>query len=131
MKNPGCKGQSLVESSLILAAFMTLLLGMVLTGQSLFVRQTLAERVQEAARWGALNPYNPESIRNLVLYGTAKPESGAKPFVSLSSSEIVVSNPGCPEAQCRIMVAIPAQGIRSTEPVEYLQAATDGVPSRP
>ncbi len=56
-------GQSLVESALILAAFMGLLLGMAGVGQSLFVRQTLADRARVAARWGALNTYDPQAIR--------------------------------------------------------------------
>ena len=67
------RGQSLVETTLILAAFMAMILGMVSVGQMLFVRQALAERAQEAARWGAVNPYDAPAIRNLVLYGTATP----------------------------------------------------------
>ena len=39
------KGQSLVEASLILGAFLGLLLGIVGIGQALFVRQTFFERV--------------------------------------------------------------------------------------
>lgn len=98
-------GQSLVETALILAAFMGLLLGMTGVGQSLFIRQTLADRARQAARWGALNPYDPAKIRELVR------------FANISDSDIEVSNPGCPGPDCRISVAIPADGIRVVEPV--------------
>jgi Flp pilus assembly protein TadG len=125
------KGQSLVETSLILAAFLGLLLGMVTIGQTLFVRQTFADRVHEAARWGAVNTYDPPAIRNLVQYGTVNPDRGATPFMGLTASEVVVTAPGCPGAQCRVTVAIPAQGIRSTEPAESSDRASGGVPSKP
>jgi hypothetical protein len=98
-------GQSLVETALILAAFMGLLLGMTGVGQMLFVRQTVADRARQAARWGALNPYDPGKIRDMVRFG------------SLAASDIQVTNPGCPGVDCRISVAIPAQGIRVIEPV--------------
>lgn len=99
------RGQSLVETALILAAFMGLLLGMTGVGESLFIRQTLADRAREAARWGALHPYNPAKIRAMVRFGT------------IVDSDIQVSNPGCPGPDCRISVALPAHGIRCVEPV--------------
>jgi TadE-like protein len=98
------KGQSLVETALILAAFMGLLLGMTGVGEMIFVRQTLADRASQAARWGALNPYDTAKIRAMVQFGTVAP------------SDIEVSNPGCPGPDCRILVAIPSQGIRCVEP---------------
>jgi len=112
------RGQSLIESALILTAFMGLLLGMAGVGQLLFVRETLADRARVAARWGALNSYDPAATRRLVLYGTAEPAPGQSPFFNLTPSAIDVSNPGCPGAACRISVAIPEQGIRSVEPME-------------
>jgi len=103
------RGQSLVESALVLAAFMGLLLGMAAVGQSLFVRQTLADRARIAARWGALNTYNPEAIRSMILQA---------PSFGLTPESVEVSNPGCPGPACRVSVTIPEQGIRSVEPVE-------------
>jgi hypothetical protein len=118
MRRPSSRGQSLVETTLILAAFMGLILGMVGVGQMLFVRQALAERAQDAARWGAVNTYDAPAIRNLVLYGTATPTDGATAFGGLAPAEVVVGNPGCPGVDCRVSVAIPGHGIQSTEPVE-------------
>jgi Flp pilus assembly protein TadG len=131
MRHSRRKGQSLVETSLILAAFLGLLLGMVTIGQTLFVRQTFADRVHEAARWGAVNTYDPAAIRNLVQYGTVTPDPGATPFMGLTASEVVVAAPGCPGTQCRVSVAIPAQGIQSTEPAESSDRAISDVPSKP
>ena len=118
MRTGQSRGQSLVETTLILAAFMGLILAMVGVGQMLFVRQALAERAQDAARWGAVNIYDAPAIRNLVLYGTATPREGAIGFAGLVPSEVVVGNPGCPGVDCRVSVAIPGHGIKSTEPVE-------------
>jgi hypothetical protein len=111
-------GQSLVESALILAAFMGLLLGMAGVGQLLFVRQTLADRARIAARWGALNSYAPDAIRRVVLFGTAEPAPGQSVFFGLTPRAVEVSNPGCPGAACRVSVAIPEHGIRSVEPMD-------------
>jgi Flp pilus assembly protein TadG len=96
-------GQSLVETALILAAFMGLLLGMTGVGELVFVRQTLADRARQAARWGALNPYDPAKIRDMAQFG------------NIAASDIEVSNPGCPGLNCRILVAIPTHGIRVIE----------------
>jgi hypothetical protein len=131
MKTRRDRGQSLVETSLILAAFMGLLLAMVLVGQTLFIRQTFAGRVHEAARWGAINSFDAEAMRNLVRYGSAVPDSGAVPFMGLAASDVVVTKPGCPGAQCRVSVAIPTQGIQSTEPAEFGERLTDASPSKP
>jgi hypothetical protein len=125
------KGQALIETSLILAAFIGLLLGMLGVGQALFVRQTFLERVHQAARWGAMNKYQPQSIRDLVLYGTMHPDPGVTPFMGLAASEVVVAATGCPGTRCLVTVAIPRQGIQSTEPAEWGAAVTDGVLPKP
>jgi len=118
MRSRGSRGQSLVETTFILAAFMGLLLAMVGVGQMLFVRQALAGRAQDAARWGALNAFDVQAIQNQVLFGTATPPADATAFAGLSASEVVVGNPGCPGVECRVSVAIPGHGIQSTEPVQ-------------
>jgi hypothetical protein len=111
-------GQSLVESALVLAAFMGLLVGMATVGESLFIRQTLADRARMAARWGALNNYDTAAIRRVALYGTAQPVPGDTPILGLAPAAVDVSNPGCPGSECRVLVAIPEYGIRCVEPVE-------------
>jgi hypothetical protein len=112
------KGPSLVESALVLAPSMALLLGMTGVSEMLFARQILTGRAHIAARWGALNPYDPQAIRNVVLFGTSTPTSDASPLLGLKPASVVIDNPGCPGANCRVSVAIPEHGIRSTEPSE-------------
>lgn len=112
------RGQSLVESALVLAAFMGLLVGMASVGESLFVRETLADRARMAARWGALNAFDPEAIRRVVLYGTAQPAPTDTAFFGLKARAVEVWDPGCPGRDCRLSVAIPEYGIRSVEPME-------------
>ena len=114
----GQAGQSLIESALILAAFMGLIIGMAGIGQMLFVRETLADRARMAARWGALNSYDPAAIRRMVLYGTADTAPSQSAFFGLMPDAVEVSNPGCPGPSCRVSVAIPAHGIRSVEPMQ-------------
>jgi hypothetical protein len=123
------RGQSLVESALVLAAFMGLLVGMASIGESLFVRQTLADRARMAARWGALNTFDPEAIRRVVLYGTAQPAPADTAFFGIQARAVEVSAPDCPGPACRLSVSIPEYGIRSVEPVEAATVAR--VPSKP
>jgi hypothetical protein len=114
----GSRGQSLVESALVLAAFLGMLLGIVNLGEALYSRQTLAERAHDAARWGALHPYDPAAIRNVVLYGSPKPERDSTAVLGLAVDAVKVTNPGCPGVDCRVVVAVSSHGIRSVEPVE-------------
>jgi len=133
------KGQSLVEAALTLTAFMGFVLGIANVGQVLFTRQALAQRVQDAARWGAMHPYDPSAIRNLVLYEATKPEPGEQPFVGLSDGSVEVTNPGCPGADCRVSVTVSGQGVRSVEPCEPVAGVSlpssaglsSAAPSRP
>jgi len=118
MKRRRSKGQSLVESTFVLLGFLSLLLGMTAIGQKLFIKQELTQRVHDAARWGALNPKDPEAIRNLVRYGTSQPPASADAFDDLKAADVRVSNPGCPGAGCRISVAVPTHGVQAVEPVE-------------
>lgn len=129
----GRRGQSLVESALVLAAFMGLLVGMASIGESLFVRQTLADRARMAARWGALNAFDPVAVRRVVLYGTARPAPGDTAFFGLKAQAVEVADPGCPGPDCRLSVAIPEYGIRSVEPAEgaILNAAPTSSPASP
>lgn len=122
-------GQSLVESALILAALMGLLVGMTGVGQMLFVRQTLADRARMAARWGAMNTYDAAAIRRMVLFGSPEPAAGQSPFFGLTVDAVEVSNPGCPGSACRVTVAIPEHGIKSVEPAEIVTPSP--VASRP
>ena len=101
------------------------------SGQLLFVRQTLADRARMAARWGALNSYDPAAIRRMVLFGTAEPRPDNRHSSASCPAAVEVSNPGCPGPACRVSVAIPEHGIRSVEPVRSRRLYSSRVASEP
>jgi hypothetical protein len=72
------RGSSLVETTLILLVFLTLLIGTVDVGQVLFIHQTLVERTRAAARYGALHPFDATAIQNMVLYNRPTAPEGAR-----------------------------------------------------
>ena len=90
MKNE--RGQSMVEATLVLLVFFTLLLGVIDCGQVLFAHQSLVERVRSAVRWGVVHPWNgAEPVVNLVLYNqTEAPRGDAIAFLGLRPENVVV-----------------------------------------
>ena len=116
MRTYRARGQSLVESALVIAVLGGLILGLAEIGQALFARQTLSARVHDAARWAAIREYNPGAIRNFVIYGAASPGQTA-PLLGLKNDEVQVGRVGCPE-ECRVEVAVSGYGVRAVEPVE-------------
>jgi len=131
MKSRRERGQSLVEMTLVLGAFLGLSLSMISIGKTFVVHESFSARVYEAARWGAVHAYDPASICNIVLYGNAIPDPGATPFMGLADSQVVVDELACPGRQCRVTVAIPDKGIQCTQPSESDDHARDGVRSKP
>ena len=99
----GRRGQSLVEATLVLLVFFTLLLGVIDCGQVLFAHQSLVERVRTAVRWGVVRPWNQgtgeDAIVNLVLYNQTEAPPGNPPaFLGLKPENIVVRHqPPTPE----------------------------------
>lgn len=66
---PREKGATLVESALVLLAFLTLLIGGCDLGRLLYQQHVLADRVSEAARYGALHPEDEDGVRHMLLQG--------------------------------------------------------------
>ena len=89
------RGQSLVESTLVLLVFFSLLLGVIDCGQVLFAHQSLVERVRTAVRWGVVHPWlqetSADSIVNLVLYNqTGTPRGDTPAFLGMQRENVVV-----------------------------------------
>jgi hypothetical protein len=87
------RGQSMVESTLVLLVFFSLLLGVIDCGQVLFAHQSLVERVRSAVRWGVVNPWDgPDQIVNRVLYDQSKSPvaTDAAGFLGLRKENVVV-----------------------------------------
>ena len=86
------RGQSMVESTLVLLVFFSILLGVIDCGQVLFAHQSLVERVRSAVRWGVVTPWGgPDRIVNQVLYNqTESPGTNTPAFLGLRPENIVV-----------------------------------------
>jgi len=85
----------MVEATLVLLVFFTLLLGVIDCGQVLFAHQTLVERVRAAVRWGVVHPWNQETggdaLVNLVLYNQTEAPRGDPPaFLGMQRENVVV-----------------------------------------
>lgn len=91
MKNSR-RGQSMVESTLVLLVFFSLLLGVIDCGQVLFAHQSLVERVRSAVRWGVVNHWEGQDrIVNRVLYNQTEAPAGNPPaFLGLRPENVVV-----------------------------------------
>jgi hypothetical protein len=89
------RGQSLVESTLVLLVFFGMLLGVLDCGQVLYAHQALVERVRSAVRWGTMHPYDGtgDQISNLILYDQMVP-SGAGAYQGLTPANIQVRYQG-------------------------------------
>src|SRR4051794_29765904 len=86
------RGQSLVESTLVLLVFLSMLLGVFDCGQVLFAHQALVERVRTAARWGMIHPdRGTEAVTNLVLYNQPdEPRAAREGYLGLKPENVRV-----------------------------------------
>ena len=102
------RGGVLLESVLTLVVFLTMFIGVFDVGEMLFIHQTLTDRARNAARWGAVNPYDATSIQNLVLYGTTVPAQGQTASFGLTTANVTVSRPaaGVGQPEDRVVVTI-------------------------
>ena len=82
----------MVEATLVLLVFFTLLLGVIDCGQVLFAHQSLVERVRAAVRWGVVHPWDgSDPIINLVLYNhTDAPRGDTPSFLGMQRENVVV-----------------------------------------
>jgi Flp pilus assembly protein TadG len=87
------RGGTLLESVLTLVAFLAMFIGVFDIGEMFFVHQTLTDRARNAARWGAVNTFDPTSIQNLVLYGALTPAAGQPASFGLAGSNVTVTRP--------------------------------------
>jgi len=111
-KTRGTRGQSLIESTLVLLVFFSMLFGVIDCGQVLIAHQSLVERVRSAVRWGVVRPWDGtgEQVANLILYNQPdEPHSTTDGFLGLSRENVQVryqpSMPARPDDE-KLSVAI-------------------------
>jgi flagellin-like protein len=106
------RGQSAVESGLVLVMFIFVLTGIADFGHFLYLHQTLTERVRVAARYGAVTSHigggNIDKIKNVAVFNTPSPAEGAKPLLpGLTTSMVNASLDGTfGQDDARIIVTI-------------------------
>lgn len=92
------RGNTLVESSLILLIFVAILIGIVDFGQILFTHQAMVERARNALRWAVVRPYDEtgDQIAALIMYGQPSvPAGNHAGFLGMNRSNVqVVYSPG-------------------------------------
>jgi TadE-like protein len=87
------RGQSLVESTLVLLVFFALLFAVIDCGQVLVAHQSLVERVRSAVRWGVVRPWDGtgEQIANLILYNQVdERRSATEGYLGLTRENVQV-----------------------------------------
>lgn len=100
-------GQSLVESALVLIAFVTLVIAAFDLGMVLFIQQSFVERARNAVRYAAAREFDPETVRNMILYNQPQaPPGGGGGFLGLTPSMVAVSREGNGTTEDRLLVTI-------------------------
>jgi len=112
------RGQSAVESALILLVLLTTLIGIFDLGQLLFIHQSFVERVRHAARYAVVNSYDPVAFKNMVLYRQLTvPEGATSGIFGLTAGMVTVTRPGVGTNDERIVVSITSYPYRFFTPL--------------
>ncbi len=101
MTNRPQRGQSIIESTLVLVVFLSLLFAVIDCGLVLVAHQSLVERTRAAVRWGVVHPWDGtgEQIANWILYDQpAEPASSRQGYLGLTRANVqVIHQPPVPE----------------------------------
>jgi Flp pilus assembly protein TadG len=100
----GRRGSALVEATLTLSLFLTILFSLYDFGWVLFFHQTLVHQARTAARYGAVNPSDLSAIKNMAVY-SATSGAGTGLF-GLAPANVTVNRTGQGTTSDRITVTI-------------------------
>ncbi len=104
------RGQSLIESALILVGAISTIIAILDFSQLLFTHQLLVERTRAALRWGMINKWDGtgDKIASMVLYGKPTGGTGAGALGLTRSNVRVTLTPGTVDNpnDARLTVAI-------------------------
>ena len=97
-------GAALVEAALTLSLFLAIVFSLFDLGYIMFLHQTIASRVEAAARYGALNPTETTGMQNYVLYNAA---TGSGPVIfGLTASNVSATRSGAGTNDDRVVVTV-------------------------
>ena len=86
------RGNAMIEATLTLSLFLTLLFSIYDFGWILFFHQTLVHQARIGARYAAVNPTALTAAKNLVLYNQTT--AGSNGILGLGSSNVTVTRSG-------------------------------------
>ena len=89
----GRRGNAIVEATLTLTLFLTILFSIYDFGWVLFFHQTLVHQARTAARFAAVNPTSLASAKNIALYNQTADLGGAG-ILGLDPSNVSVTRDG-------------------------------------
>jgi Flp pilus assembly protein TadG len=103
------RGSNLVETSLILLTFLTMLIGVIDFGQVLYFHQSLVERARAAARYGAvcLPTCSTTNVQNVAVYNNSSPSGTPVAILpGMTTSMVNVQNLNANTADAQVVVTI-------------------------
>ena len=102
------RGGSLIEFTVVALSFFIMLVGIVAAGNLYYTHNALVEATRRGARYAALHPTgSTTAVRNVVIYGTDSPPTGAIPLVyNLQTTNVTVTYTGLNVAQGTVTVTI-------------------------
>jgi TadE-like protein len=110
MRNSGRRGSVIVEASLVLMLFLTIVFTCFDFGFVLFQYQTLVHCARSAARYGVIHPTDTTGMQNIVLYSQPTlPEgkaSGDPGIFGLVPSMVAVSRADTGQPEDRICITL-------------------------
>jgi Flp pilus assembly protein TadG len=97
-------GTSLVEAALTLGLYTSIVFSIFDFGYVMYMHQTVAYRVQSAARYGSLNPTDTTGMTNYVLYNSS---TGSGPGIfGITTSSVTATRTGSATTADRITVTV-------------------------
>ena len=97
-------GTALVETALTLSLYVIIVFSLFDFGYIMFLHQTIAARVEAAARYGALNPTDTTGMKNYVLYYGPTGSGGA--IFGLTASNVSATRTGSGTNEDRVVVTV-------------------------
>jgi hypothetical protein len=119
------RGSVAVESTLVLLAWVAVMIFMLDCGQLLLLHQSLVERVRNAVRYGAVVEYDVEKLQNLVMYGSTG-DTGGRPSFNLDRSMVSVNRLGAGTDGDRVYISVAGYPVRFMSP--WVARLAEGLP---
>jgi Flp pilus assembly protein TadG len=108
------RGDTLVETALVLTIALTTFIGLIDLGTVLFRLQGLTERARAGARYAVVNTYDAASIRNVVVFGNSA--GSGSPLLGLTPELVTVTSVDFGDDQVKIQVQIAGYQVRFFTP---------------